>query len=144
MRRRKLIAAVAIGMLALVAVGAFALLWPWSETASRITSENYARIHYRMSRAEVEAVLGPPGDYRTGPTAKRTKLENDAMWMSMQWVQNTSIWIADAAEIRVHYGRYSQDAEGAVGATGFALEPETSFFVIARWRAERQWRRWFP
>ena len=58
MRRRKLIAAVG-----LVAVGAF-VMWPRMD---RITRENFDRISKGMSRAEVEAILGPPGDYSGGP-----------------------------------------------------------------------------
>jgi hypothetical protein len=141
MRRRKLIAAVALGVLGLVAFGAFVLLWlPRPESASRITRENYTRIHYGMSRAKVEALLGPSGDYRTAPTAKRAELEFATWWMGSQSVRSRNVWIADAAEIRVAYGL----VDDAVMATGFVLEPEKNFFVIARWRAERQWRQWFP
>jgi hypothetical protein len=60
MRRRTLL--VVIAGLAVVATGAW-LLWPRPE---RITQENCDRIRIGMSRAEVEAILGPPGDYRTG------------------------------------------------------------------------------
>jgi hypothetical protein len=135
--------AVALGVLALVAAGAFALR-PHLELASRITRENYTRIQVGMNRAELEALLGPPGDYRTGPTAKRTKVEIAAMWISLQHVRSTSVWIADTVEIRVDYGPDNPDVEGVVLATRFALEPERNFFTIARWRAERQWRKWFP
>jgi hypothetical protein len=37
-------------------------------TDPRLTRENFGRIHGGMSRREVEALMGPPGDYRTGPT----------------------------------------------------------------------------
>ena len=63
MRRRKLIALA--GLAVLVAAGAF-VLWPRPD---RITRANYDRIRMGMSRAEVEAILGPPGDYTTGPVA---------------------------------------------------------------------------
>ena len=35
---------------------------------SRVTRENYERIREGMSRAQVEAIVGKPGDYRTRPT----------------------------------------------------------------------------
>jgi hypothetical protein len=56
MRRRKLLGALA-GLAVVVTVGAFAL-WP---QPARITRGNYDRIRMRMSRAEVEAILGAPG-----------------------------------------------------------------------------------
>jgi hypothetical protein len=139
MRNRRLIVAMALGVLALLAVGAFALWWPQSKTASPIAGENFARIHMRMSRAEVEAVFGPPGDYRTRPAAKRTQLAFEC-WSSPPGWNETSVWIADTAEIKVYYA----GDLGVENATGFALEPETNFFVIARWRANRKWREWFP
>jgi hypothetical protein len=63
MRRRTLLVALA-GLPVVVAAGAVVL---WPRTPSRITLENCNRIREGMSRAEVEAILGPPGDYRTGP-----------------------------------------------------------------------------
>jgi hypothetical protein len=61
MRRRTLLVALA-GLAVMVAAGVGAL-WP---RPSRVTGENFDRIEKGMSRAEIEAVLGPPGDYRTG------------------------------------------------------------------------------
>ncbi len=51
----------AVAGLALASVAAFAL-WP---RPNRFTREDYDRIHKGMTRAEVEAILGPPGDYTT-------------------------------------------------------------------------------
>jgi hypothetical protein len=65
MRRRTLLAALAAGVLVLLALGAV-VQWP---EPNRVTQENYARIEMGMNRAEVEAILGPPGDYRTGSTS---------------------------------------------------------------------------
>jgi hypothetical protein len=47
-------------------------------TNPNITHENFQRIKAGMKREEVEAILGPPGDYRTGPTAQLSK----AAWTS--------------------------------------------------------------
>jgi hypothetical protein len=54
---------VAAVLVVLAGVAAFAL-WP---RPGRITRENYDRISAGMSRAEVEVILGPPGDHTTGP-----------------------------------------------------------------------------
>jgi hypothetical protein len=63
LRRRQLLVALAV-LAVLVAVGLF-VLWP---RLDRITDENFNRIQEGMSRAEVEAILGPPGDCRAAPT----------------------------------------------------------------------------
>ena len=60
MRRRKLLVALAVGV---VVAAAAVVLWPRPD---RITQENCDRIEKGMSQAEVEAILGgPPGDYTT-------------------------------------------------------------------------------
>jgi hypothetical protein len=51
------------GLAVVVAAGAVVL---WPRLPSRITRENFDRLKKGMSRAEVEAILGPPGDCRTG------------------------------------------------------------------------------
>jgi hypothetical protein len=63
MKSRKLLIGL-IGLAVLLVVGAV-VLWPVSY---RITQKNGDRIKEGMSSAEVEAILGPPGDYRSGPT----------------------------------------------------------------------------
>ena len=62
MRRRWLWWVLAV---AIVLAAAFVLRSP---RADRITPENYARVQPGMTRAEVEAILGPPGDFRKGPS----------------------------------------------------------------------------
>jgi hypothetical protein len=67
MRRRTLFAALA-GLAVVIAVGTV-VLWPRLEPPSRITQENCDQIREEMHQAEVEAILGPPGDYTTaGPS----------------------------------------------------------------------------
>jgi hypothetical protein len=130
MRRRKLLAAKVAGLAVLVAVGAFAL-WP---RADRITRENFDRIQNGMSQAEVEAVLGPPGDYRSGPTypdiAPQPKKGSPPIW-----------WKANGAQIWVFF-----DPSGHVDDTfqHFTHPPEPNTLGNLIWRAKRQWRRWFP
>ena len=66
MARRKLVALV-VGLAALVAVGAF-VLSPRTDLASRITWQNFERITFGATRAEVENILGRSGDFTTEPT----------------------------------------------------------------------------
>src|SRR5258708_730719 len=63
-RRWTLLVVLAVGLIALVGVAAF-VAWPRPD---RVTRENFDRIKVGMSRTEVEAILGPQGDYTTGPT----------------------------------------------------------------------------
>ncbi len=64
MRRRKLRWLAAAGVLALLMICAL-VLWPWSD---RVTPENFDRIEAGMTLADLCELLGPPGDYRSGPT----------------------------------------------------------------------------
>jgi hypothetical protein len=52
--------------LTVVLTAGVALLWPTQP--SRLTIANLRGIREGMTQAEVEAILGPPADYRTGPS----------------------------------------------------------------------------
>jgi hypothetical protein len=41
---------------------------------NRITAENFVRIQHGTTRAEVEAVLGPPGNYSSQPAVRPPRL----------------------------------------------------------------------
>jgi len=83
MRRRKLWWVVGLAVLAAVVF----LLWPVPSPpapsppvpvqAARITRENFDRITYEMTRADVEALLGPAGLYATGPANRIKDTEVD-------------------------------------------------------------------
>ena len=75
MRRRKLL--VVLAGLAVVAAGVV-VLWPRPD---RITRENCDRIRPGMTRAEVEAILGPPDDYRTGRGESDFGDDNASRWV---------------------------------------------------------------
>ena len=59
-------AAVALAVALALTGAVLALAWP---RPSHVTQANFDRIKEGMGRADVEALLGPPGDYTTGPTA---------------------------------------------------------------------------
>ncbi len=57
-------------LLAVLAVLGAASVWLfWPSPTLRFSPENYARITADMTRADVEALLGPPGDFRIKPDA---------------------------------------------------------------------------
>jgi hypothetical protein len=141
MRKRKLIAA-AVGLAVLVAAGAF-VLWPRTD---RITRENFDRIKEGMSRAEVEAILGPPGDYRTGPVVYFTPTDRDVMDEPSVPFEDpdSALWLGDRAG-----GRVGFDEAGCVTIWDASLECRSGERVSQGpvdnllWRAERLWRKWF-
>ena len=68
MRGRRLWWAFALaGLAVLLAAGAF-VLWP---QADRVTSENLDRVVPGMSRSDVYAILGRPGNYASGPVGEK-------------------------------------------------------------------------
>jgi hypothetical protein len=87
-----------VSLLVLLGVGVRQVFF--LETNPRITKANFAQIKAGMSRAEVEAILGPPGDYRTGPTVclYSLRLPTDppppANSLRLQWRgDDTEIWL---------------------------------------------------
>jgi hypothetical protein len=142
MRRRKL--RWVAGLAVLLAVGAL-VLWPRAE---RITAAIFHRIQAGMSLAEVEAILGPPGDHSTvpedyGSLTKFTKYTQDSdtvveeSWGSGRTAEE---WEFDRARVWVLF-----DASGKVA--GAQITPvrriECDPIDSLLWRAKRQWRRWF-
>jgi hypothetical protein len=150
MRRRKLLVALA-GLAVVVAAGAVVL---WQRQSSRITQENFDRIRDGMSRAEVEEILGSPGDYRTGPGA--TNLGRDViMWVidpdvhpypPSSWSKidegphSWGYWLGDSFQISVAIDDSGQVQE----MHGFPRRTTQGVFDNLLWRAKRQWHRWFP
>jgi hypothetical protein len=132
MRRRTLL--VVLAGLAVVVAAGVVMLWP--RAPSRITRENHSVIQHGMSRREVESILGPPGDYTTGPTSTNfvyPRLTPD----HTPWVE----WKADRASVKVCFSD-----SGTVRYTAYASLCRQDQGVLANslWRVKRQWHRWFP
>jgi hypothetical protein len=154
MRRRTLL--VVLAVLAVV-VAAGVVLWP--RPPSRITRENFDRIREGMTRAEVEAILGPPGDYRThfGQTADGNGGEHGWLPDPDEYKPAIATW-RDAGENP--FGKFNGEATWVgdtvlvlvvIDDTGRVLETDTlerrrlgGTIDNLLWRAKRQWLRWFP
>jgi hypothetical protein len=157
MRRPKLL--VVLAVLAVIVAAGVVVLWPQTEP-NRITSENCDRIKEGMSRAEVEAILGPPGDYRT--SLGETMLVDGAWrgdWADYgpvvaTWVPildsqgrpslpktSAGIWKCDSIEILV---MTADDSGRVLGASTVPRRRTGSPLDNLRWRLKRQWHRWFP
>lgn len=132
--------------LALLAVGAF-LVWPRED---RITQTNFARIREGMTRADVEAILGPPGEYDTRPTPywkdwgdshKQVVFDEAEFWRALNALSPTQEWSTDTALIKVLYDRSGT----TVAAEYWVMRREpTSPLDDLLWRVQQTWRRWFP
>jgi hypothetical protein len=138
MRRRTLLVALA-GLALVVGSGVFVL---WPRTASdRITRQQYDRIVSNMTPADVEAILGPPGDYRTGPTDDVPCTESALLKASRESSipsDYSAFWHGDSATIIVLI-----NPDGDI-VKNYCPSRIRSPFETLVWRAKRQWRRWFP
>lgn len=115
----------------LVAVGGFAL-WP---QPMRINQQSFGRIQRGMNFAEVQAIVGQPGDYTTGPTIT-TYLSS-----SVDLGQQSHKWKTDEGEFYL----VLDGADLVTDKAFFPSEPEKqSPLDNLTWRARRKWRKWFP
>ena len=150
MQRRKL-------LMVLAGLAVVVVLRP--RPPSRITLENCNRIREGLSRAEVEAILGPPGDYRTGPGETGHGSTENMFWTpdrsldvarGMDWSNFSqspdapglcAIWLSDSATVIIGI-----DDSGTVVFKREWPRRTTPQGPLANllWRLKRQWRRWFP
>ena len=138
------------GLAVVVAVGVVGL-WP---RADRITRENSNRIREGMCRAEVEAILGPPGDYRTalGETEGVTPQAGATVWRSDDdgidrnptWRQGerAGVWLGDTILVLCILDD-SDHVKGILVLPRRTTQKQTAFENLL-WRLKRKWRRWFP
>jgi hypothetical protein len=134
MRRRTLLVVV-VGLAVVVAAGVV-VLWP-SET--RPTEENLRRIREGMTGAEVAAILGPPGDFSTGPVRFRPLTlqdEDSDLRLDREWT-----WLTDEGVTFVEF-----DADGRAQTWSFLAgwREKQNPLENLLWRVKRQWHRWFP
>jgi hypothetical protein len=128
---RWLPAALVVSVLVLLASAAKSVLFPAGN--SRLTWENAKRIEEGMRLEEVEAILGPPGDYRTGP---RTPLlwDQDSIFYA-SGVELT--WDGDEVKLVVRLG---PDDRVKV-SLHLPMEPKrVGLLDLLRWRWDHWWQ----
>jgi hypothetical protein len=137
MRKRKLWWLVGGLVLVVLAVVGFVA---WRQPLP-VTADSCAQVRQGMSRAEVESLLGPPGDYTTGPVLSIPLdwqiwgVKSDGGLGRLPTLQ----WHGDAGTIFIAFGSNK--------VVNKHFEPaqlqHQSLLENLLWRAERQWRRWF-
>jgi hypothetical protein len=134
MRKRKLLLALA-GLVAVVALAASVTSSP-PQPASRITPENCDRIKPGMTLAQVKAILGPPGDYTTGPVDFSPTVcwqpSNATVLAEWQTDAGTALLLSDLPGCPLQCAFYPCE------------RAEQGPVANILWRFKRQWRRWFP
>lgn len=131
-----------LALLAVIAAGSLAL-WPRSPEPTRFTRENFRRIQVGTSKAEVEAILGPAGDFSTGETVLGPGAWNSSEevgsaissvcgWIGMWQDDRAAVFVSADSTGNVVYACYSSLQRVDHGPLGNLL-----------WRAKRQWQRWF-
>jgi hypothetical protein len=146
MRRWKLFGPLAVAGLALVAVVAAMiahspqpLLDPQATYERR--RELMDRLGAGMTRADVEAVLGPPGDYRTAPYADTFDGGRSPADISWSPPSRTQYWEWDSAVVDVTYSEDGIIKSG--GCRSYQIRQQAPLDNLL-WRAKRQLRKWFP
>jgi hypothetical protein len=134
---RRLLVLLAVSLAVLAVVAARPILLP--PTNPRITEANFERIERGMTLANVEALLGPPGDYRTGPTQPSPRILSGRSWGPWWTYEGVSQqhWEGDGARITVWL-----DPDGRVlESLAFPMEPEpVGLLALLRWRWDH-WRK---
>jgi hypothetical protein len=90
-----------------------------------------------MTRSEVEAILGPPGDYAGGPAV------GDGWQRRFDLVDLGNYWMGNSAWIRVWYDEGRGLSEPTVRASSFQAMERVDVGLAANlaWRIQRGWKR---
>jgi hypothetical protein len=128
------------GLAVLLAAGTSAL----RPRPHRVTRETAARIRLGMHISQVRGILGPPGDYSTGPV-----LADGSPMVEMGFGRISSdhssdhndVWVSDSAQVRLRWDGYGTSY--LVVFTPMTRVPQP-YLDNLLWRAKRQWHRWFP
>jgi hypothetical protein len=101
--------------------------------------DSFDRIQQGMTRAEVEAILGPPEDFRSEPVAYPSGTE---YWLQSLKPNDASqrIWYTDTG-LRVVFFAPDGLVSGAVFVPGNLSNRSPLDNLL--WRLKRLWHRWF-
>jgi hypothetical protein len=135
---RWLLALLAVSLAVLAVIAARPILLPPPNPG--ITMENYERLKFIRCRGDVhledfEAILGPPGDYRTQPTPDHSHAIVSSLMLRPE--EADAVWKGDEATIWVKIGPGGEVSLWAM--SGENPEP-VGLFDRLRWRCDH-WRK---
>jgi hypothetical protein len=132
-RRWKLLGALAVGLVALVAAGVFVM------RPQRFIWDKYVRIEKGMTRVEVEAVFGPPGNFSGEDVVYEIESAQRVSWIPTGASCDGDIegWLYDEARVVVFF----DDAGRAIEK---AYAPRSRNGPVGDYlrRVRRAWRKW--
>jgi hypothetical protein len=99
-----------------------------------------------MSRAEVHAILGPPGDRRTRPLLSDFGTDRLDMLFEPPSTRNESNEVVDSwcADDVLFCAVFNPEDRLWCKSSGEVPPSSASLRETLRWRAKRQWHSWFP
>jgi hypothetical protein len=123
---------------------------------SPVTPENFDLLKIGMTCTQVRAILGPPTDYRSGPTVVASIKQILGNW-NWKWPDPAASY-ADSGRITINDGsdmRWEDDTSQiavwfdrnetlAIAEYNITRRAKQSPFDNALWRVKRFWHRWFP
>ncbi len=140
MQGRRLRRGLALAGLIVTAVAATAFVLRPRPIPPGAIWENVERVENWMTLEEVEAIIGPPGDYRTGTSN-----------LDLEWVSAGVIVSVGERQYAWAYDDYVLttrcDASGPLGPMMYqVLAPPAEQDSLGEvvWRLKRQLHRWFP
>jgi hypothetical protein len=142
MRTRKLLlGALAVGLV-MPTGGVFAP----RPKPDRLTLQNYTRIEKGMSRADVEALMGPPGDHRTRPVPFDAGLVPRMEYLDYREASGDPAlrWAGDEIYATVYFDSAGRVLERVVAPVPPIRREDRSPWGDRLWRLKRHWRRVFP
>ena len=136
--------ALAVLVVAVLIVALPVVLASQPKQPSKITLESWDEILERMrakgiTRSEVEAILGPAGDYRTRQSDNPFHDGIDPVTGNFH--SHNTCWVCDTFLIAI----VLDDTGHAINISMDDIRPsDAGTFDNLLWRAKRQWHRWFP
>ncbi len=119
--------------MALLIVAVFALVaWPGVPAGVDFTAVSFHRIRVGMSRAEVEAILGPPRNCRTVAVddAEGWELVGGPLGGGELKLDHLLFWTGNSGEVRIYFSHSDKVAE----ASFQPQTPSASLWKRVRWR----------
>jgi len=120
-----------VGLTVLLAAGAF-VLWPQTD---RVTSENLDLVTLGMPRSDAYAILGPPGNYASGPVGEKGVSGREG---DFQNEVEAETWYGDDCIVSLQFAPDGTVHAKAIEACNvIRLGPLDSLL----WKVKRRWAR---